>query len=170
MVLLFGLGAMAAWAAGCGEKAPESPREGGCRSCHGDLKSPAPPKALDGSEDPSSPGVGAHRAHLFGIGLSKPVACTECHIEPETVDAPGHIDTDPPAELTWGPLATALGQAPEWDRATLTCVNTYCHGATLSGGNMKTPAWTDTTGDATECGACHGDPPPDPHPNSQLCQ
>lgn len=155
---------------GCGGDPPVSTLEGGCRSCHGDLRSPAPPRALDGAEDPSSPRVGAHEAHLFGTGISHPVACTECHLEPDTVDAPGHTDTDWPAELTWGPLATSSAAQPNWDHDALTCGNVYCHGATLQGGTLTHPVWNSVDGAAMQCDACHGSPPAAPHPQSQLCQ
>ncbi len=148
-----------------GDGATEAPT---CSTCHGNSVSPAPPKALDGSTSRASLGVGAHRAHLTDSPLRAAMACDECHVVPETVDAPGHVDALP-AELTFGTLATTRGAEPAWDRDAATCSNVYCHGATLSGGANTAPKWTVTDGSPAQCGACHGAPPPAPHPQSPQC-
>lgn len=114
----------------------------GCSGCHGDASSPAPPRDLSGATATTAPGVGAHRAHLDGPQrLRGPVPCRECHRVPATIDAPGHIDSPAPAEVT-----AALG----WDRGSGTCQTAWCHGP-------GRPHWT-VRGEVG-CGACHGIPP-----------
>lgn len=136
-----------------------------CVSCHGSTATgPAPPNALGGNDDPSSRGVGAHTAHLQA-SVSAPVACTECHAVPATVDAPGHIDDGWPADLLWGTLTTTDGATATWDGATLTCSGSYCHGATMAAPGPD-PVWTDT---GTSCASCHLFPPPAPHPATGPC-
>lgn len=125
-----------------------------CSSCHGD-----PPQ------------TGAHVAHVTGARLARPVACTECHVRPASVDATGHIRTaqgeidGAPVEVTFGALArTRLDghsePAPSWDRSTRTCSNVYCHGAGTTDANASAspPSWTGGPSQAA-CGGCHGLPP-----------
>lgn len=117
----------------------------GCDGCHGTPSSPAPPVDLAGKRFTTALGVGAHQAHLQGRArLSAPVPCATCHVVPATVDAPGHIDSPPPAEVT-----ASLG----WDRGAQTCTSSYCHGAAR-------PAWTSSG--QVSCGSCHGIPPTSP--------
>jgi predicted CxxxxCH...CXXCH cytochrome family protein len=114
----------------------------GCNGCHGSARSPAPPSDLAGNQFTTAIGVGAHQAHLTGASrLAAPVPCATCHLVPATLDAPGHIDTPAPAEVT-----AALG----WDRVTQTCASASCHGDAR-------PVWT-SRGQVT-CGSCHGVPP-----------
>ena len=132
--------------------------------CHGSAQSSAPPLDLAGNTDGTFRGVGAHQAHL-GTTLARPVQCNDCHIVPATVDAPGHIDATPGAEVTFSSLASSGTLAPAWNGAS--CGNVYCHNpanaAQLNtGGSLTSPQWTGA-GQAT-CGSCHGLPPPDPHP------
>lgn len=155
---------------GCPEDpGPSTARDDGCRSCHGSNRGPAPPKALDGSEDPKHPGVGAHEAHLFGTRLMRPVSCTECHVRPDDVDDPGHLDETPGAELVFGALASSGGVTSEWNREALTC-STYCHGVTMEGGAHQAPVWNLVDGTQVECASCHAMPPPAPHPANDDCQ
>ena len=113
----------------------------GCTGCHGSGDSPAPPRDLAGNMFTTAIGVGAHQAHLHSR-ISTPIACATCHLVPGTIDAPGHIDTPPPAEV----VATV-----GWDRTTQTCTAS-CHGPAR-------PVWT--TSGAASCGTCHGIPPVD---------
>jgi predicted CxxxxCH...CXXCH cytochrome family protein len=141
-----------------------------CDSCHGNNGLPAPPRALDGSVSTRTPGVGAHQAHLrAGEVRGTPVGCPECHVIPASLDAPGHRDPQPGAELTFGPLATSGGLSPTYDPGTTTCDNVYCHGSTLRGGSTTRPEWTRVDGSQDACGTCHGAPPPAPHPDSAQC-
>lgn len=112
---------------------------GTCSACHGSVQSPVP-------------ATGAHRAHLQGGFFSQPIACSECHLVPAAVTDPGHLDSAPPAEIVFGPIATAHGATPVWDRTAATCTNVYCHGP-------STPSWTGTARDNAYCGSCHGLPP-----------
>jgi len=115
----------------------------GCDGCHGSANSPAPPMDLAGNLYTSALGVGAHQAHLQGgARLAAPVPCATCHLVPASIDAPGHIDTPAPAEVT-----LSLG----WDRDTRTCASSYCHGDAR-------PDWTSRG--QVSCGSCHGVPPP----------
>lgn len=136
----------------------EPPAAPGCADCHGSAANPAPPSALGGIEDPGYIGVGAHQIHLAPAGTTKPLNCAACHLFPETLDAPGHIDTPWPAEVAWGDIAKTQGAATPWDREDGTCT-VWCHGS-------DAPAWVG--GDAP-CGSCHGVPPEAPHPASSSC-
>jgi predicted CxxxxCH...CXXCH cytochrome family protein len=136
----------------------EPPPAPSCAACHGTEANPAPPTALGGIDDPSWIGVGAHQVHLNPTGNVKPTSCGECHLFPEALDAPGHIDTPWPAEVQWGEVAKAGGAATPWDREVGTCT-VWCHGS-------DAPAWV---GGQAPCGSCHGLPPPAPHPQSDDC-
>ncbi len=117
----------------------------GCTACHGD-DGPAPPSALDGSTEPSSPGVGAHQRHLDASlpdRIGRTVACTTCHTVPSELLSAGHLDSSSPADVDLD-----IGG---YDPATRSCT-TWCH---VDG----TPVWTDDSGAARACGACHGFPP-----------
>lgn len=141
-----------------------------CYDCHGTPESPAPPPDLQGRSDPTLKTVGAHQAHLAALhSIASPVACEECHKVPSKVSDPGHIDESPGAEVIMVGLAALGGLKPAYDPESGTCSSVYCHGATLTSGSVKTPVWNDTSGAARQCGACHGLPPPPPHPPSTSC-
>jgi len=78
---------------------------------------------------------------------------------PTTVTDAGHIDSAGPAELTFGPIASARGATPAWDGQT--CTNVSCHGP-------LTPAWTGTAETSAYCGGCHGLPPTTPAHNASM--
>lgn len=149
------------------ERAPES-RE--CTACHGsvdregdDLARAAPPLDLDGKTDPSLPSVGAHDTHLLRTESHVPVACDECHVVPEEMFAPEHVDTELPAEVTFGKLSRHGDRSPEYDRDQGSCNDTYCH--------QKSDArWTAPRSTEEACGSCHGVPPPPPHPQRNDCE
>ena len=142
---------------------------GTCDACHGSNGNPAPPRALNGSVDTTTPGVGAHRAHLEAGTIRAALPCDSCHIVPANFDDPTHIDETPGAELTFSGLAHTGGSVPVYDPATETCANVYCHGSTLGGGNVDAPQWTLVDGSQKACDSCHGAPPPAPHPVAQNC-
>jgi predicted CxxxxCH...CXXCH cytochrome family protein len=155
-------------AAGC--SAREVPAAGDpCWRCHGgEAGNAAPPRSTRGVSSAGDPRVGAHQAHLRGGELAGPVACAECHVVP--VPGGDHVDGD--ATPVFGALASAgeRSRPPSFERATGTCSDVYCHGATLgAGGGLTAPVWTATDGAARACGACHGAPPPDPHPQLAAC-
>lgn len=139
-----------------------------CSVCHGSLESPAPPRDLKESVETSSRGVGAHQTHLSGGIFSAPVKCNECHVVPKAVISEGHVDSDLPAEVTFGDLARKNKSNPFWNGST--CGNTYCHGAALSGGSNRWPIWTQVDGTQAVCGSCHGIPPESPHPENSDCK
>ena len=164
------------------------PSDGCSGACHGAGSSIAPPRDTGGRTNLSAIGVGAHAAHLAASPWHKRFACETCHKVPAEVGDLGHIFNagangglvkDPlPAELTF----TSLGTGASWDHDTATCTNSYCHGDTLhqtdpatnqivlgAGGTITQPVWTIVDGTQSKCGACHGLPPPLPHPQSSDC-
>lgn len=142
----------------------------GCNgACHGDESNLAPPRDLQGNVETSAPGVGAHRSHLnIDPGWHLQVACVDCHSMPDGVDDPGHLDGDNIAELTFSRRSTGNGLVEiTWDGSQ--CSNAYCHGATLTGGNLVSPIWTEPTGEPLACDTCHGFPPLPPHEQASAC-
>jgi predicted CxxxxCH...CXXCH cytochrome family protein len=140
----------------------------GCTSCHGNSDNTAPPVDTLGESDTGFVTVGAHQSHLTDGDLRLAIECTECHYVPMVVDDPAHIDGFP-ADLTWGPLATADSAVPDWDHTAEQCTNVYCHGTTIGGGSNKEPIWTIVDGTQAGCGTCHGFPPPPAHPADFDC-
>jgi predicted CxxxxCH...CXXCH cytochrome family protein len=141
-----------------------------CTMCHGgtDSQTGAPPRTVWG-RSAETVRVGAHTAHLAGPHGLGVVACSACHAVPADARDPGHAN-GATADVAFSGLATRnTTTPPAWDRGAGTCANTYCHGATLAGGALKTPSWTQTDGAARACGACHGAPPPAPHSTSADC-
>jgi predicted CxxxxCH...CXXCH cytochrome family protein len=144
-----------------------------CASCHGDpgragsvhVKA-APPVGTHGETATSARAVGAHQQHVLGSALSRPFGCAECHLVPSST-----THADGIAAVTWSAeaLARADGAGPVWNGTT--CAATYCHGTTLgAGGSVTAPVvWTQVDGTQAACGACHGAPPPAPHPGSPSC-
>jgi predicted CxxxxCH...CXXCH cytochrome family protein len=141
-----------------------------CSGCHGDRSAnvlpgdprSAPPGDAQGRADSNA--VGAHQNHVVAGVLGTAVACSECHVVPASLLAPGHLDNQ--VTVTFGALAKKGGLAPSYDAATQTCSNVYCHG---NFPNSRTsappaPAWRAGAA-AVACGSCHGTPPPAPaHP------
>jgi len=144
---------------------PNADRQGGCAiECHGDDTSNAPPKSMSGATETTSVAVGAHRVHLtVEPDWHQPVQCQDCHVVPEERDAPGHIDGDGKAEVTF---AMAAGPNAAWDGTTCT---TACHGSAAFGGAQPLPTWTRVDGTQSTCGSCHGRPPPPPHTTQTRC-
>jgi predicted CxxxxCH...CXXCH cytochrome family protein len=140
-----------------------------CTACHGgaDNQTGAPPRTTWG-QSADTVRVGAHSAHIAGSSMAPGFACVECHVTPTDMFSAGHID-GPRATVTFGDLAVKGAAAPKWDVATAKCSSTYCHGATLNGGNNTSPTWTGGSGQAV-CGSCHGVPPLAPHPTASLTQ
>lgn len=130
-----------------------------CTACHGSNGSSSPPAALDGSQDPTSRGVGAHDRHLNGAlpdRIGKPLACGTCHVVPASVLAPGHLDQ--------AQTGVRFPFGGSYDQANQTCT-VDCHFDRTPG-----PKWTDASGAARQCNACHEFPPKKtragtPHPS-----
>jgi predicted CxxxxCH...CXXCH cytochrome family protein len=144
---------------------PNADPQGGCAiECHGDSTSNAPPKSMSGATETTSVAVGAHRAHLnVASTWHRMVECGDCHIVPATVDAPGHLDGDNVAEVTFAMIA---GNGAAWNGTTC---QTRCHGSAEIGGAQPMPTWTRVDGSQVTCGSCHGRPPPAPHPTDTRC-
>ena len=140
-----------------------------CQQCHGGAEgNSAPPRSIGGDTDRATRGVGAHQAHVKGTSLRGPLACTDCHPVPSDQYPNAHPDGR--LEVVFGELARTGGASPSWDRGGASCAAIYCHGATLAaGGAITSPTWTAVDGAASSCGACHGFPPPSPHPPSSAC-
>jgi predicted CxxxxCH...CXXCH cytochrome family protein len=108
-------------------------------------------------------------AHVIHREVAK-LACSECHVVPETWDADGHILHNGVA-ITTPPLVTfavragltlaAADRAGPPTYANGTCSNVYCHGDVLhaGGGTATKPRWDDPA-PAGACDRCHGAPPP----------
>jgi len=176
--LLLGASAALAWlSSSCLDRHEDSKRAAlgdNCSSCHGDperkgsaLLRAAPPRDLLGATDSSYPGVGAHAIHLYAGKTHGAFRCQECHVVPDSVSSPGHADDAAPAELTFGPLATAHDHTPSYDSVARRCDNSYCHGAPPR--TAQAAVWTEPRDSAAACGSCHGLPPAAPHPQSTRC-
>ena len=133
-----------------------------CNSCHGTDKTGAPPPDLHGNTDSSARGVGAHAQHLTAGATHAPIACSECHVVPATVAAPGHIDGTGVAKITFGTLASSSGYQPSYDVSSAACSGTYCH-------RDAQPQWQAPRSSDAACGSCHALPPPAPHPARSDC-
>ncbi len=119
----------------------------GCDACHGKGPDGAPPPGLGGVA--SSPAVGAHARHLDATlpdRIGKVARCDACHVVPDAVSSPGHIDASPPADVR-------LGTQESYDPTTRRCT-VDCHFDRDPG-----PQWDDASGLARACDACHGMPP-----------
>ena len=149
------------------ELPPDADATQTCTACHGSVDNSAPPKAIGGKTATTERGVGAHQAHLKA-GLTTAVECATCHVVPKTTYEGVHLDDK--VDVMWTGIALANGATPTWDPATQTCSGTYCHGATLKGGGkVNSPKWTLVDGSQKACDACHGAPPPAPHPTKGAC-
>ncbi len=168
--LLLCAAAIAAGPLGCGnERKLQGETETAtvtCSRCHGNADNAAPPLSVKGDRDATDMAVGAHQAHLRGGALRAPLACSDCHLLPESANVASHIDGH--ATVTFGALAWMGGASPEWIAETGSCSATYCHGGTLAGGALTAPVWNRGAAEAA-CGACHGLPPPPPHVQNPDC-
>ena len=123
---------------------------GQCGACHGRGDDPWP----------STDAHGAHRQP----SVTAPVACEDCHIVPRSVIAPRHLDGM--VTIAMAGRAIDRGAAPNWDGHT--CTSVACHGARLVDPPAVVPTWTDGTGAARGCDACHRLPPTQ-HTASTSC-
>ena len=137
----------------CHAESPEA-----CSVCHGSAAGAAPPEDLQGNEDTSRAGVGAHQTHLNESAATLALECAECHVVPQEFTDPAHIDGDGRAEVVWGERARTGGAEPHYDPEAHTCADTYCHSGGKYGSN-PTLMWTDVGTGQGDCGTCHGMPP-----------
>jgi predicted CxxxxCH...CXXCH cytochrome family protein len=126
---------------------------GTCGACHGTGSSPWPSTA-------------AHPSHENPT-ITLPIACSSCHVVPSSLLAPGHLNGV--VSVQFAGLATARGSTPTWNGSTSTCNGVACHGANLPETPAIVPVWTDPSGAAAKCGACHGIPPSSGHTASTDC-
>ncbi len=124
---------------------------GACGACHG------------AGED-AWPSTGAHRAHATPA-LTTPIACATCHAVPSSLHAPGHLDGTAGVTLS----GRALDRGARASYAAGTCAEVACHGARLGEPPAILPRWTDGSGAARACTACHGAPPSSQHTVSTSC-
>jgi predicted CxxxxCH...CXXCH cytochrome family protein len=151
-----------------------------CNTCHGDLRNLsriAPPRDINGDTATTVLGVGAHTSHLYTNSIST-VSCSSCHNVPQSVFAPGHLDSSHPAPVILNGLATTnIANNATYNASDGTCSNNYCHGNfeysidsaaaedrfafTDSNmvGNNKTVHWTNAGNSEAACGTCHDLPP-----------
>ncbi|MDB4946946.1 MAG: Cytochrome c family protein [Labilithrix sp.] len=126
---------------------------GACGACHGKGNDPWPATA-------------AHPAHQHPAAAAA-APCESCHAVP-TAYGPG---TGHPrggrATVALTGRAAARGTQASFTGGS--CQAVYCHGAGLEGTVAAVPSWTDLTGSARACGACHAAPPAAPHPASPAC-
>jgi predicted CxxxxCH...CXXCH cytochrome family protein len=123
---------------------------GQCGSCHG-----------QGDDAwPSTPAHGAHRKPT----TTTSIACESCHIVPRSVIEPPHLDGK--VTIAFAGRALDRGAIPAWDGKS--CTSVACHGDGLRDPPPVLPVWTDTTGAARACDACHR-VPPSQHTTSTSC-
>jgi len=115
----------------------------------------------------TSPKVGAHDAHLRGLGGFKTggIACTDCHAVTTLTDS-GHMNGT--TSFTWSALASKGGaMTPSYSGGN--CSNVYCHNGAkylVTQGTGTMPSWTDaaylanpaSTMDFADCNKCHQSP------------
>ncbi|HSD22114.1 MAG TPA: CxxxxCH/CxxCH domain-containing protein, partial [Anaeromyxobacter sp.] len=136
---------------------------GGCTACHGtEGVNPAPPVGTRGETLTTQRAVGAHQKHVVTGTIRNAFTCSDCHAPVSDLT---HVNGT--ISLPFDGLASN-GTTPSWTGTT--CSSTYCHGATLAAGGSNTaPTWTAVSAGPTACTACHGAPPPFPHPPSTDC-
>jgi predicted CxxxxCH...CXXCH cytochrome family protein len=125
---------------------------GACGACHGNGADPWPT-------------TGAHATHRSPAHAAG-VACETCHVVPNTF-GPGTHPQGGAARVALGGLATMRGVPASFTGGT--CTQVYCHGAGLEGTAAAAPQWTDSSGGAKACGACHSLPPAAPHIANPSC-
>ncbi len=110
---------------------------------------------LTGTSDGAA---GAHHKHVDPAvpnAVRAPIACSECHVVPETAIHTLNLSLD----LPFGPLSRSQGAEPTWDAATLTCSANYCHGNFAYGSVRGASASLGWTGALNGCQTCHAMPP-----------
>jgi predicted CxxxxCH...CXXCH cytochrome family protein len=124
-----------------------------CTGCHGSGDDPMP----------QTPAHLLHRDPKF----TTPIDCVECHVVPEHVTDPGHLDigVKTRADVRFGPRASARNQHPSYENGT--CRDVACHGAGLVDGIERALRWDDHP--VQQCTGCHGLPPAAPHPQDGNC-
>ncbi len=176
--------------------APANPAIALCDKCHsgsattGGFYGTTGPNGTRSNTDPY---VGAHFQHITSmpVKLSAKYDCDECHNTPTGPYSPGHIDSQLPAELTFGTTAssgvinnyTSASHQPAYSYGAKQCSNIWCHGAgmasvegtglygsaisdgaTPNANRIASPTWNSPflAGTSADCQKCHASPPPAP--------
>jgi predicted CxxxxCH...CXXCH cytochrome family protein len=92
------------------------------------------------------------------------LVCADCH---GTVALKDATHMNGVTNFNWGAAAKYNSAVPNYDQASGTCSNVYCHGAAMPGtdtsGTNRTPSWKTPFMPATltpaSCKTCHGFPP-----------
>jgi predicted CxxxxCH...CXXCH cytochrome family protein len=151
-----------------------------CTSCHGKAGQTATASAplnaappVDTSGATSGIKVGAHQRHLAAGTYSNPLPCQTCHAAVASYTT-SHANGTTDVGFT-GAASVNLRKGtwtPSSGTTAGSCSATWCHGAVIgetggtAGGTLTAPRWTDAI---TGCTACHGAPPPAPHPTNTAC-
>jgi predicted CxxxxCH...CXXCH cytochrome family protein len=90
--------------------------------------------------------------------------CASCHVVPAAIVAPAHLDGI--VQVAFAGHAVDRGASPVWDGHA--CSSVACHGAALVDPPAVAPVWSDPTGRASACGACHGIPPTQHSPSTSC--
>lgn len=118
-----------------------------CNTCHGDFNNMTrifPPEDLKENVSSEFAGVGLHEMHLASGSIGD-VRCNSCHVIPQNIFSPGHLDSaiihlsygtflaqaDSTAEVIFGDIGRRYlqtGSEPVFERENYSCSNTYCHG------------------------------------------
>ncbi len=152
-----------------------------CNTCHGNFNDSsriAPPRSINGDSLTTSISVGAHTNHLYNSTLGQAVACSSCHVVPQSVYSPGHLTATPDNIINFSGVAvTNIASNASFNSNTATCSNTYCHGnfkyrkssaasvnqfaftdSVMTGNNFSVN-WATVDGSQIKCGSCHDLPP-----------
>ena len=116
-----------------------------CESCHG-----SPP--VDPMWDEPMT-IKMHTVH----GIQQGMQCNECHagysLNPKRAPRTTHDDGE--TTLVFNTYVAPGSVPPSWTKATKTCNNLYCHGATLAGGKASVAVTDAKPQDSTQCSFCH---------------
>jgi predicted CxxxxCH...CXXCH cytochrome family protein len=110
--------------------------------------------ACHGSGDDAWPKSAAHAAHAAPT-VTTPVACNSCHVVPRDVRDQGHLDGV--VAVVFSGRALERSARATWDGRS--CHDVACHGAELVDSPPVVPGWSDLSGAARTCDACHRLPP-----------
>jgi predicted CxxxxCH...CXXCH cytochrome family protein len=119
--------------------------------------------ACHGRGDDAWPKSASHPAHAAPT-VTTPIACSDCHVVPRAAPEHGHLDGV--AQVIFSGRAVDRGARARWDGRS--CQDVACHGAELVDRAPVVPVWTDASGAARACEACH-QLPPTGHTASGAC-
>ena len=158
--------------AACGKerRVEETAAAVACTRCHGggDNATGAPPLDGRGRSDTTVRSVGAHTAHVGGGRVTAPLGCEACHLAPGPEAPLAHVDGETRVILgiAAAPTGTPRRGMPARPAATSTAT-----ARRSPADSSPRPVWTVVRpkGSPPDCGACHGAPPPPPHPARADC-